>query len=622
MSSFKRHGTAAVAALPAGVRPSSFSSPVPLISTGVSALDDILSGGGLSSGSVLAILPATGTAAQSAAQIGASSSSASSAAETDHVARSAAEPYVELLLAYSIAQGIAAQHRGVVIGEAGSSFVKGLMARAGDLDEQQLATLSSVESAKSADETPTGPSDQLDTVPDDGDDEADVDSALGIAPVSVQREREMKIAWRYERMKQFSTTVSSGSTKTAETEQPFCNTFDLSRHIPARLLQKARQDGNLDIADVDTFAPRDSAYDQAIRHIELAAQRCRQQAQASKSAGNPSTAAQAQPVLRISIRALGSPSWRIARGQRVEVEVIRFLRKLKCLLRDLAMPSDLSSIAVPAVAVVTLSASLLSSLSSGASGLVCNLPHRLTHTVDAAISLSAFAPSPSLRTAFSAYTGALKVLKTPAIGTLTNPSIRASILRGMGAGASAPSQSRGGAGDSSSTVGEGGAGGGENNLAFKVRRKRLVIETLHLDVEGGVSERRTKPPKNMDAETRKPSKPEQVASTAAPGPPSRQSPQQASNSHKPTSSPSATKPKFKGLSSLRQRGLAAANTTSSSAADTKQTSAAPPVDLEVELDTRAAHSHPHPQSHARSQQTRRPHPSTQFTSSRAEDYDF
>ncbi|KAH9004410.1 hypothetical protein EDB86DRAFT_3210211 [Lactarius hatsudake] len=36
-------------------------------------------------------------------------------------------------------------------------------------------------------------------------------------------------------------------------------------------------------------------------------------------------------------------------------------------------------------------------------------------------------------------------------------------------------------------------GGGENNLAFKCTRKRFVIETHHLDVEGGVGERRTHP---------------------------------------------------------------------------------------------------------------------------------
>ena len=37
----------------------------------------------------------------------------------------------------------------------------------------------------------------------------------------------------------------------------------------------------------------------------------------------------------------------------------------------------------------------------------------------------------------------------------------------------------------------GSASGRENNLAFKCTKKRLVFETHHLDVEGGVGERRT-----------------------------------------------------------------------------------------------------------------------------------
>lgn len=42
-------------------------------------------------------------------------------------------------------------------------------------------------------------------------------------------------------------------------------------------------------------------------------------------------------------------------------------------------------------------------------------------------------------------------------------------------------------------------GGGENNLAFRCTRKRFLIETLHLDIEGGVSERRTTVPMNGSA---------------------------------------------------------------------------------------------------------------------------
>lgn len=39
-----------------------------------------------------------------------------------------------------------------------------------------------------------------------------------------------------------------------------------------------------------------------------------------------------------------------------------------------------------------------------------------------------------------------------------------------------------------------GGRGGQNNLAFKLKRKAFVVETLHLDVEGGVGERRTTAP--------------------------------------------------------------------------------------------------------------------------------
>jgi elongator complex protein 4 len=45
-----------------------------------------------------------------------------------------------------------------------------------------------------------------------------------------------------------------------------------------------------------------------------------------------------------------------------------------------------------------------------------------------------------------------------------------------------------------STFSSSATGGGENNLAFKCTRKRFIVETLHLDVEGGVNERRTTAP--------------------------------------------------------------------------------------------------------------------------------
>lgn len=62
------------------------------------------------------------------------------------------------------------------------------------------------------------------------------------------------------------------------------------------------------------------------------------------------------------------------------------------------------------------------------------------------------------------------------------PSDRFSTLRGLASSAS------------------GLGGSGENNLAFKCTRKRLIFETLHLDLDGGVSERRTSAPSSAATE--------------------------------------------------------------------------------------------------------------------------
>ncbi|KAJ9476451.1 hypothetical protein PHBOTO_000106 [Pseudozyma hubeiensis] len=649
MSSFKRRvnpasGSTASLPLPAGVKPSSFSSPVPLISTGVPALDDLLSGGGLSSSSDLLLIPATGTAAQSAAQIGASSSTSAASAETDHAARAAAEPYVELLLGYSIAQGIAADHVGVVIGDDVKGLINGLMARAGDLDEQLLKRIGVTTAAARAEkeEDVVGPSESLNTVADDDEAEASDSNSVGGTEGdaqgkanTVQREREMKIAWRYHSMKQFNTTVNEpGSSSSSAEPTPFCQTFDLSRRIDTRIVQHAIEQQKLELVDISTVAANSSSsrgvnsYEAAFRHIEASAQRCRQQAQAASSTTAP-------PVLRIAIRALGSPAWTVARGQSQETEIIRFLHRLKRLLRSLSLPdtspTSQSRISIPSMAVISISSFLLSTATSPT-----NLPHRMVHSVDSAVSMSAFASSPSLRSAFTAYTGALKVLRTPAVGTLTNPSIRSSVLRGMGTGAGA-----GAGGKSTAGGGEGGAGGGENNLAFKVRRKRLVIETLHLDVEGGVSERRTMPPKNGEvvekggrvatgsqsegpavaAEDKKPQK----AVTGATVGGSSFVRRQPSTSDTPTatgstsSGPASTTPKkFGGLSSLRQRGLAAA--AASAAATGAQTGQPNPTQKEysVEIDSQAKH---HGHSHSHKPKTAGP-AINRATNARAEDLEF
>ncbi|PWN49748.1 hypothetical protein IE53DRAFT_345351 [Violaceomyces palustris] len=639
MSSFKRRGASAQSApLPPGVKPSSFSSPVPLLSTGVPALDDILSGGGLSSGSIFVLIPATGTAAGSSSQIGAAANTPASQAEQDHIARAAAEPYAELILAYSIAQGIASKHCGIIMGENAESFVNGIMGRAGDVEEKEIAAMGpSMPSSSTLNSDEAAISETLGATEAGDDEEEQQDDSQGSSTNS-QRQRDMKIAWRYEKLNQFKTTVENSGSKTGGSDdiEAFCSTFDLSKRISPRILQKAKADHVLNLLEIDydTFSGAENSFDRALDDIKARAEACKKVRDQ-----NPSLA---PPVLRISIRSLGSPSWRILPGQCRSTEIIRFFMRLKIMLRGLALPEAAGSNAqakstIPAIATVTLSPFSMAAPHPDASRFASpsNLTHRISHIVDACISLSTFSSSPALRAAFPSYTGALKVLKTPSIGTMTNPSMRASVLRGMGAGAA----TRGGEGGlnlgSSGTVGEGGAGGGENNLAFKVKRKRLVIETLHLDVEGGVSERRTKPPKGAEEIL---SKAKSGTSTLEPEPSGRtgmRPPHQAAGSAtsaiqtSPASSrasigasgPSTGPVKFGGLKALRERGLASVGRSGTPSAENSRSEMTRSVrEVEVEIDNRT-HDHAHSRgSHTHGQGKQRRGPV--FESDRPQDYEF
>lgn len=83
--------------------------------------------------------------------------------------------------------------------------------------------------------------------------------------------------------------------------------------------------------------------------------------------------------------------------------------------------------------------------------------------------------NPSLSALFPSHHGLVDIHTLPSPHTLLPPSDKFSMLRGL----------------SSSAASSGGTG--ENNLAFKCTRKRLIFETMHLDLEGGVGERRTTP---------------------------------------------------------------------------------------------------------------------------------
>lgn len=71
--------------------------------------------------------------------------------------------------------------------------------------------------------------------------------------------------------------------------------------------------------------------------------------------------------------------------------------------------------------------------------------------------------------------GLLQIHSLPRPISVVPPSDKLSTLRGL---------------SSASTTSSAG-GAGENNIAYKVTRKRFLFETFHLDVDGGVGERRT-----------------------------------------------------------------------------------------------------------------------------------
>jgi len=215
-------------------------------------------------------------------------------------------------------------------------------------------------------------------------------------------------------------------------------TFDLTCRIPDAILDSARQSAQLILIDVDTSEDIRGVIEQ----IE----------------GLLSSSANTQAV-RICIPALGSPHW----GNLEPSTVSTVLHGIRRLLHR--YPNACASLSlVPHICTDTW----------GGPGWV----QKVGWLTDAAICMSAFGANPSLVSLFPSHHGLLQILKLPAPHTILPASDKYSTLRGLSSAAG--------------TMG----GSGENNLAFKCMRKRLIFETLHLDLEGGVTERRTTPSSN------------------------------------------------------------------------------------------------------------------------------
>ncbi|KAJ7102205.1 PAXNEB-domain-containing protein [Mycena belliarum] len=321
--------------------------PVPLASTGVPSLDDILGGGIPLSCSLVVIAPDLHS------------------------------QYAELVQKYFVAQGLVSRQRVCVVGTA--LWVRECMWLA------------------------AGASDADEPIPSD---------------------EKIKIAWRYEQMKQFQTTVASSSSAAEDA----CRTFDLTTRIPSEIVADALTSGQLSFVDVESTPGRPTTVCVLERLSELLAR--------------------GDTPLRICVPSLGSPDW----GDLAIQDILRFLHGLRALLQRHSY--------------ACVSSSLAPARSADSAGWY----QKLGWVSDAAITMAAFTANPALASAFPAHHGLVQIHTLPAPQSLVPASDRFSTLRGAV------------------------AGGGENNLGFKCTRKRLVFETLHLDIDGGVGERRTSAP--------------------------------------------------------------------------------------------------------------------------------
>ncbi|KAJ7130077.1 Elongator complex protein 4 [Mycena crocata] len=239
----------------------------------------------------------------------------------------------------------------------------------------------------------------------------------------------IKIAWRYEQMKPFQTTVASPAVSTTSAEDA-CRTFDLTARIPAAVIADALASGRLEVVEVESESGRPVTAGLLERLAAILETR--------------------DTPVRICVPCLGSPDW----GDLAAQDILRFLHGLRALLRKHSHGCASSSLAAEL----------------SVDGVAAGWLQKLGWVADGAITMAAFTANPALGAAFPGHHGLVRIHTLPAPQGLVAASDRFSTLRGAVAGS------------------------GENNVGFKCTRKRLVFETLHLDVDGGVGERRTTVP--------------------------------------------------------------------------------------------------------------------------------
>lgn len=467
MPSFKRREPAASAnrVKPAcGLRPAPYPSGVPLFSTGVASLDDVLTGSGLPSSSILLLCPALGLATitgqaeepETERNVKLKPRDLASGSNQTLDALQAAENVALDLLSYGVAQGLVSRHETLVIGkDARRRLIERVPGRAVARDYNN------------------------------GKDQT-------------KEAEDLTIAFRYAHRPKFKTTVDEPEVATSiETpeEHLFRAPFDISKRWSVDEIMAAEKRERERIRCLET-----SNLDDTWKAIEEEAERCKS-LQANLNAPSP--------ALRIILPSLGA-------GMRAgcEIHLSRFLLRLRRLLKRISLDEKAP---IPCICTITLSADVLAH-----STYLKRTTLHLSRFVDSQLLISDFTSSPHLQKAYLGYGGSCFLLKGPSVGYLLPPGESRSVLRGGTAEA-----------------------GAENDVGWKRRRRGIVLETLHEDVDASVK----KKDDTVKVDDAKKKIQGDDIEEAALGLHRKEEAAPVTPPEKPT------KVKFEGLKSLRERGL-------------------------------------------------------------------
>ncbi|KAJ2016703.1 Elongator subunit elp4 [Coemansia sp. S680] len=288
----------------------------------------------------------------------------------------------------------------------------------------------------------------------------------------------MQIAWRYQNLPRVdgrdadaqgrSEPSAGSSSATTTTDTPYCEKFDLSMRIPQEVIDQAR----VEIVDSDAISRAMASMESSNGDMyKCVLDKISALINDGFSSLKPLPPNPERNILRIELRSLGSGFWRGSDPN----AILMFLHGLRGLLRYSY-----------AACVISFPAYLYEE-----AGVRLPIVRRIEHLCDAVIELESFEGSNATPSSIVArqikgeaavasqeYHGFLHIHKLPRLNSLTASMGRLSLLHT--------------------------GGGSANNLAFRLRRKKFSIETYHLPIEGGVTERRV-PAKDEPKTSRLPS---------------------------------------------------------------------------------------------------------------------